>query len=132
MSNERLVNQVEPPLAGKIVQIQMYAYERKYDWESNSTIDLFSQSDLSDEYKTLIGVVDIEFYVPPSYNRDTVKLFALRRTREEKIKQFNEVLKEMDETISKLESIGYSPSVDAQSNIAQVAEAIEIINDAAL
>lgn len=122
MSNERLVNQVEPPLAGKIVQIQMYAYERKYDWESNSTIDLFSQSDLSDEYKSLIGVVDIEFYIPPSYNRDTVRLFALRRTREEKIRQFNEVLKEMDETISKLESIGYSPSVDARMNIVEAPE----------
>ncbi len=120
MSQERVVNQVEGPLAGKVVSIQLYAYERKYDWEPHSTIDLMSSPDYSDEYKSLIGVVDVEFYVPPSYNRDTVKLFALRKTREEKIRQFNEVLKEMDETISKLESISYSPSVDAQVTIDEI------------
>ncbi len=126
MSNERLVNQVEGPLAGKVVSIQLYAYERKYDWEAHSTVDLLPSPDYSDEYKSLIGVVDVEFYVPPSYNRETVKLFALRKTREEKIRQFNEVLKEMDETISMLESIGYSPSVDAP------VEVIEIINNETL
>ena len=122
MSQEREVNRVKGPLAGKVVSIQLYAYERKYDWEDHSTVDLLPSPEYSDEYKTLIGVVDVEFYVPPSYNRDTIRLFALRRTREEKIRQFNEVLKEMDETISKLESIGYSPSVDAQMNIVESPE----------
>ena len=105
-------NKVYGPLAGQTIKAIQYAYEQKYSWEKESRIVFYDSPELSDEFKTLMGIVNIEFVVPDNYNRDVVQLLALRKTREEKIKQFQEVLANLDEEISKLEAIGYEAPDD--------------------
>ena len=105
--SQDVINKVTGKIAGTVLTVQQYAYEQKYTWDNHSTIEFYSSPALSDEYKSLIGIVGIEFFVPPSYDRNVVQLLALRKVREEKVRQFSEVLKELDETIAKLSSIGY-------------------------
>ena len=93
-----------------MVTIQQYAYEQKYAWDNYSTIEFHSTPTQSNEYMSLIGIVDIEFYVPPSYDRTQVQVLALKKVREEKIAQFQSVLAELDETIAKMSSLCYDSS----------------------
>lgn len=101
------INKITGNISGTTVIVQQYAYEQKYSWDNYSTIEFYTSPDLSDEYKSLIGIVDIEFFVPSSYDRNQIQVLALKKVREQKVRQFSEVLKELDETIAKLSSIGY-------------------------
>lgn len=107
---ERANNKVEGSLRGTVVTIQQYAYEQKYTWDDYSTIEFHSTPTQSNEYMSLIGIVDIEFYVPPSYDRTQIQVLALKKVREEKIAQFQSVLAELDETIAKMSSLCYDSS----------------------
>lgn len=121
---ENANNKVKGSLRGTVVTIQQYAYEQKYAWDNYSTIEFHSIPTLSNEYMSLIGIVDIEFYVPPYYDRTQVQVLALKRIREEKITQFQSVLAELDETIAKMSSLCY----DSSAPTVEEDEAFDAIN----
>ena len=115
--NELVLNQVRGALNGRNIKVKQFAYEQKYEWQDYGTIEFYSSETLSDEYKSLIGEVEIEFYVPETYDRRVIQVLTLRKFRAEKVAQFQNTLAELDETISKLEAIGYTKTVEDVSDV---------------
>jgi hypothetical protein len=108
---EKVSNKVDGDITpGRVIKFSQYVYERKYNWDNYTNVELYNQPDLSNQYLALIGIVEVTFKVPDDYDRTQVQVIALQKERIRKLDQFNRELAELDETTAQLSALTYTPS----------------------
>ena len=90
------------------IQITIYVYFQKYDWEKEGTYQVFSHKYSDDENRTFVYKQEIELEVPDNYDPTAQQIAALEAQKAKAMSDFNKTVMDINTRISKLTALEYT------------------------
>jgi len=91
------------------VTTTVHIYNSQYSWETTPRFSVYSLKIDDSEHMTYVGAQEIEVEVPDSYDPRAQKIAALEKQRQKIMADYQKTVNEINERISKLQAIEYTP-----------------------
>ncbi len=91
------------------VTTTVHIYHSQYSWETTPRYSVYSLKIDDSEHMTYVGAQEIEVEVPDSYDPRAQKIAALEKQRQKIMADYQKTVNEINERISKLQAIEYTP-----------------------
>ena len=91
------------------VTTTVHIYHTQYPWETTPRFSVYSLKIDDSEHMTYVGAQEIEVEVPDSYDPRAQKIAALEKQRQKIMADYQKTVNEINERISKLQAIEYTP-----------------------
>jgi len=91
------------------IKTTVHIFHSKYSWEDKSEYHVFYAKVDDDEHRTYVGAQEIEIEVPDDYDPRAGKIAALERKKKKVMADYQKTVAEINEKISKLQAIEYTP-----------------------
>jgi hypothetical protein len=103
--------QEREPSAGRTVTIEGFVYELDLGLGFDSkSYHLFASDRMGDQDYALIGPAEFTYTIPETFNPTASKIAALEKTKAAMKAEFSRRVAELDEQITKLQAIEYTPA----------------------
>lgn len=91
------------------IKTTVYVYFQKYTWQDKGIYQVFSYKYDDDENRTFVCEQEIEVEVPENYDPMAQKIASLESQKEKAMSDYNDTVMEINERISKLQALEYTP-----------------------
>ena len=91
------------------VKTTVHIFYSKYSWEDKGEYLVFYAKVDDDEHRTYIGEQEVEIEVPDNYDPTAQKIAALEKKKQKVMADYQKTVNEINERISKLQAIEYTP-----------------------
>lgn len=95
----------------KQVTIKCFVYEKDWGYGAPKEFEVWPIDSMGNQYTALIGPAEFTYTIPDDFNPTAQKVAALEKQKERAHAEFAAKVREIDEQISKLQAIEYSPEV---------------------
>ena len=90
------------------IKITGYIHYCKYSWEPEGAFEVFSLKMGDSDYRTYVGEQEIEVDVPDNYDPRAQQITALERKRQKVMADYQAMVTDINEKISKLQALEYT------------------------
>jgi hypothetical protein len=91
------------------VKTTVYIYYAKYSWQETGEYQAIYARLSDDEHRTFVCTQEIELEIPDNYDPTAQKIAALQKEKEIAQQEFAKKVASINERISKLQAIEYTP-----------------------
>lgn len=90
------------------IKVTAHIHFCKYSWEETGQYQIvFTRMD-DDEHRTYVGEQEVEIEVPDKYDPRAQKIAALEKQKQKVMADYQKMVTEINERISKLQAITYT------------------------
>lgn len=90
------------------IKTTVYIHFHKYQWEEESTYEVFSFKAKDDADRTFVCEQEIEIEVPDDYDPTAQRIAALEAQKAKAMSDFNKTVMEINTLISQLSALEYT------------------------
>ena len=91
------------------VKITAHVYYNKYSWEDNGIFQIYSFKIDDDSHRTHVCEQEVEVEVPDNYDPRAQQIAALEKQKQKVMADYQKMVNDINEKISKLQAIEYTP-----------------------